>query len=285
MLRERLVTPAKALRHAHIPDPEPSASEFSLSAPGGGEGRGKVGDAKALASSHLTLPALRAGPLPLPPEGRRGANLRDCRNQALAGKQGPSGRATERRRLAAISIDAADSGPSRSHGQTLGKGHADDGHFRQDRDRHRCRVRHRARHCDSARRGRRQCGHGRYSERRGRSGGAWPFRHQQARHAGQDRCDPGAIGARRARRSRAQFRQAPHRLQQCRRADARHPADRRAARRLGICDRRQHLGRHPRHPPFCAGDSRSTGKRATSSTPPRSPAFKTAAAPIRGRIR
>jgi error-prone DNA polymerase len=50
---------------------------FSLSAPrgplGGGEGRGEVGDARALAETHLTLPALRAGPLPLPPEGRRGA--------------------------------------------------------------------------------------------------------------------------------------------------------------------------------------------------------------------
>jgi hypothetical protein len=46
--------------------------EFSLSAPGGGEGRGEVGDSRAVACTHLTLPALRAGPLPLPPEGRRG---------------------------------------------------------------------------------------------------------------------------------------------------------------------------------------------------------------------
>jgi hypothetical protein len=44
----------------------------SLSAPWGGEGWGEVGDARALAGTHLTLPALRAGPLPLPPEGRRG---------------------------------------------------------------------------------------------------------------------------------------------------------------------------------------------------------------------
>src|SRR5207302_1287799 len=29
---------------------------------------------RALADTHLTLPALRAGPLPLPPEGRRGVN-------------------------------------------------------------------------------------------------------------------------------------------------------------------------------------------------------------------
>ena len=47
---------------------------FSLSAPGGGEGRGEVGDASALADTHLTLPRLRRGPLPLPPEGWRGEN-------------------------------------------------------------------------------------------------------------------------------------------------------------------------------------------------------------------
>src|SRR5258705_3465992 len=47
---------------------------YSLSAPGGGEGWGEVGDSRALADTHLTLPALRAGPLPLPPEGRRGVN-------------------------------------------------------------------------------------------------------------------------------------------------------------------------------------------------------------------
>ena len=29
---------------------------FSLSAPGGGEGRGEVGDSRALANTHLTLP-------------------------------------------------------------------------------------------------------------------------------------------------------------------------------------------------------------------------------------
>jgi hypothetical protein len=54
----------------------PVGGPFSLSAPGGGEGRGEVGDAAAIADTHLTLPALRAGPLPLPPEGpegRRGA--------------------------------------------------------------------------------------------------------------------------------------------------------------------------------------------------------------------
>ena len=44
----------------------------SLSAPGGGEGWGEVGDSRALADTHLTLPLLRNGPLPLPPEGRRG---------------------------------------------------------------------------------------------------------------------------------------------------------------------------------------------------------------------
>src|SRR6267143_2809817 len=57
---------------------EPSAPpNYSLSAPlwsigGGGEGRGEVGDSRALANAHLTLPSLRGGPLPLPPEGRRG---------------------------------------------------------------------------------------------------------------------------------------------------------------------------------------------------------------------
>jgi ketosteroid isomerase-like protein len=48
-------------------------SQNSLSAPGGGEGWGEVGDASAVAHKpHLTLPRLRRGPLPLPPEGRRG---------------------------------------------------------------------------------------------------------------------------------------------------------------------------------------------------------------------
>src|SRR2546428_8116138 len=49
--------------------PSPTSS---LSAPGGGEGRGEVGDARALGNTHLTLPRLRRGPLPLPPDGRRG---------------------------------------------------------------------------------------------------------------------------------------------------------------------------------------------------------------------
>ena len=44
--------------------------------PRGRRGRGEVGDARALANTHLTLPALRAGPLPLPPEGRRGESRR-----------------------------------------------------------------------------------------------------------------------------------------------------------------------------------------------------------------
>jgi len=39
--------------------------------PRGRRGQGEVGDSTALASAHLTLPASLAGPLPLPPEGRR----------------------------------------------------------------------------------------------------------------------------------------------------------------------------------------------------------------------
>jgi len=47
--------------------------EISLSALGGGEGRGEVGDSRAPAEAHLTLPIADAtGPLPLPPKGRRG---------------------------------------------------------------------------------------------------------------------------------------------------------------------------------------------------------------------
>jgi very-short-patch-repair endonuclease len=47
--------------------------EISLSALGGGEGRGEVGDSRAPAETHLTLPVTDAtGPLPLPPKGRRG---------------------------------------------------------------------------------------------------------------------------------------------------------------------------------------------------------------------
>jgi len=48
---------------------------ISLSAPGGGEGRGEVGDSRAPAGAHLTLPIANAmGPLPLPPMGGEG----DC---------------------------------------------------------------------------------------------------------------------------------------------------------------------------------------------------------------
>src|SRR6266850_7814596 len=39
-----------------------SAREFSLSAPGGGEGRGEVGDSRAPADTHLTLPRRGVGP-------------------------------------------------------------------------------------------------------------------------------------------------------------------------------------------------------------------------------
>ena len=34
----------------------PAESGYSLSAPGGGEGWGEVGDSRALADTHLTLP-------------------------------------------------------------------------------------------------------------------------------------------------------------------------------------------------------------------------------------
>jgi hypothetical protein len=44
----------------------------SLSAPGGGEGWGEVGDSTAPADTHLTLPLLRNGPLPLPLKGGEG---------------------------------------------------------------------------------------------------------------------------------------------------------------------------------------------------------------------
>jgi S-adenosylmethionine:tRNA ribosyltransferase-isomerase len=54
---------------------EPSTCR-SLSALGGGEGRGEVRRSRGAADTHLTLPALRAGLLPLPPEGRRGRQSR-----------------------------------------------------------------------------------------------------------------------------------------------------------------------------------------------------------------
>jgi hypothetical protein len=39
----------------------------------GGEGRVRGADEPVHAPAHLTFPSLRDGPLPLPPEGRRGA--------------------------------------------------------------------------------------------------------------------------------------------------------------------------------------------------------------------
>jgi hypothetical protein len=86
-------------------------------------------------------------------------------------------------------------------------------------------FRHRHRHRDGARRGSRQRGHGRHPERCGRAGGARPVWHEQARHGGAGGRDAGAIGHRRTG-SGARLRQAPHRLQQRRCADARqhHPS-------------------------------------------------------------
>jgi len=49
-----------------------SEKPYSLS-PTGGEGWGEGADSRAPADTHLTLPRLRRGPLPLPPKGRRGA--------------------------------------------------------------------------------------------------------------------------------------------------------------------------------------------------------------------
>ena len=39
----------------------------------GGRGKGEGAREPVCGATHLTLPSLRAGPLPLPPEGRRGA--------------------------------------------------------------------------------------------------------------------------------------------------------------------------------------------------------------------
>jgi hypothetical protein len=52
--------------------PAPTAI-CSLSALGGGEGWGEVADSGVVADTHLTLPSLRDGPLPLRPRGRRGS--------------------------------------------------------------------------------------------------------------------------------------------------------------------------------------------------------------------
>src|SRR5713226_7479001 len=78
---------------------------FSLSAPGGGEGRVRWGIPERGASTHLTLPSLRDGPLPLPPEGRRGAiDSKVCasprRRPATRGSagRGPPPRKSPRRR-------------------------------------------------------------------------------------------------------------------------------------------------------------------------------------------
>src|SRR6516164_10412962 len=56
--------PARALGHAHIT----SRGQGPPLGPGGGEGRGEVGEMLSSDTAHLTLPSLREGPLPLPPQ-------------------------------------------------------------------------------------------------------------------------------------------------------------------------------------------------------------------------
>jgi hypothetical protein len=50
----------------------------SPSPPWGGEGAGVWGGIPSVAVAHLTPPTLRVGPLPLPPEGRRGIPEEFC---------------------------------------------------------------------------------------------------------------------------------------------------------------------------------------------------------------
>src|SRR5438093_7992574 len=64
------------------------ANSISLSAPGGGEGRGEVGDSRALASAHLALPRCARAPSLSPLKGGEGrGEVGDSR--ALAGATSP----------------------------------------------------------------------------------------------------------------------------------------------------------------------------------------------------
>ena len=54
----------------------PNRASITLSPrPSGGEGKVRGADVPVCGAAHLTLPLLRDGPFPLPPEGWRGASV------------------------------------------------------------------------------------------------------------------------------------------------------------------------------------------------------------------
>src|SRR4051794_36387559 len=68
-----------------------SAPLFPPLRPRGRRGGGEEGEGRALGNTHLTLTARRAGPLPLPPEGRRGEFRRLRVRQGLCLRPGHRG--------------------------------------------------------------------------------------------------------------------------------------------------------------------------------------------------